>query len=132
MTCKEKTERKVEEKLELWRVEPLIQVLSYFAAQKMYIYVDTLTNALDVITVVDTINNALRDFKSNCIDRVPSEDEIRCPEIDLDKLEQSVNNFNDIIDEFDKRPSEVILFFRRMASKALAYSYTYTKGGNEG
>lgn len=124
----EKKEKKgEEEELELWRVEQLIQVLSYFAAQKVYIYVDSLTNALDVTTAVDTINNALRDYKSNCIDRVSREGEIPCPNIDLDKLELSVKHFNEIIDEFNKRPSDVILFFRRMALKALADSYIYAQ-----
>lgn len=125
-------ESKNEEKMELWRVEQLVQVLSYFAAQKVYIYVDSLTNTLDASTAVDTINNALRDYKSNCIDRVPKQDEIQCPKIDLDKLALSVSNFNSIIDEFDKRPSDVILFLRRMALKALADSYKYGKKQGEG
>ena len=110
---------------EIWKLEPLIDVLAYFAAARNYGYVDALTNALDPATALEALVNALRDFKSSCIDRrVAGEEEAVCPQLDLGKLEQSARYFEDLVSKLGGT-GDLVLLVRRMALRALARSHRY-------
>ena len=112
---------------EIWRLEPLIDVLAYFAAARNYGYVDALTNALDPATALEAMVNAIRDFKSTCIDRRPSSEEAICPTIDLGKLEKSARYFEEVVSSLGGT-GDLVLLVRRIALRALARSHKYRPG----
>lgn len=80
-------------------LDPLIEILAFYAATRNYSYIDRLANALDEVTAYEAVRDSLRDFYSQCIDRedkcveVSENLKIICPDVDLGLLEKSVNEF---------------------------------------
>ena len=109
---------------DLRRLEPLVDILAYFAAARNYGYVDALTNALDPATALDAVVNAVRDFKSSCVDRKPEEEEVRCPKVDLKRLEDSLKYFEESVARLGSG-GELVLLLKRLALRALARSHEF-------
>ncbi len=108
--------------IDIRRLEPLIDILAYFAAARNYGYVDALTNALDPATALEAVVNALRDYKSSCVDRKPEEEEVRCPSLDPKSLENSVRYFEEKVSELGSS-GELVLLLKRISLRALARSH---------
>ena len=109
------------------RLEALVNVLGFFSALRNYGYVDRLGNALDEVTAIEAVKDAIRDFHSLCIDskdkcvetRVDSEEiKFKCPEISPEDL---MNDFNEFLNNIEGKPGDVIVrVTRRIALAALA------------
>lgn len=100
-------------------LEPLVDVLAFYAATRNYGFIDRLAGSLNETTAFEAVIDALRDFYSQCLDR---EDkcvrDVQCPEVDKTALERAV-------DEFKRRirgkPGDVIVKeTRNIALAALA------------
>ncbi|MCE4624520.1 MAG: hypothetical protein F7C35_01465 [Desulfurococcales archaeon] len=96
----------------------IADVLAYFAAKKRYGYVDMLGNALDNIIALEAVKDAIRDFKSSCIDNPGTDEEVVCPPISPEDLERSGQILSAALSKSDTK--ELILMTRRIAVKALA------------
>jgi len=102
-------------------LDPIIEVLAFFASMRKYSYVDMLGNALDKVTALEAVSNAVRDFYSNCLDAPPVrrlEEGVTCPRIDRDSLERSIEAFKAIV--FKSSSGDLVRFVREIALSALA------------
>jgi len=116
----------------LWAI---VDVLAFFAARRNYSYVDALANALDPAVALETVYNAVRDFKSTCIDRrhVPCEGaeagevDARCPEVKPESLDYAVKSFAELTEKLysEGRTSDLTLIYRRLAAEAMGRSLRY-------
>ncbi|MCE4604207.1 MAG: hypothetical protein F7B20_04485 [Aeropyrum sp.] len=111
-------------------LDPLVEVLSYFVAKRNYGYVDILTNALDRITVLEAIINAIRDFEADCASGRPQSEDIRCPEIPPEKLSQSVEEFQSKIEGLSG--AQLMELARSLSLRALARGGMLRKVGTSG
>jgi CRISPR-associated protein Csa5 len=107
--------------------EELIRVLAFFAALRNYGYVDRLGNALDEITAIEAVKDAIRDFHSNCLDsaekcveaKVEGEEvKLKCPDISAEDLMRNLDRF--VEDVKDKSGDVIVKVTRRIALAALA------------
>jgi len=102
-------------------------VLAFFSAMKNYGYVDRLGNALNEITAVEALKDAIRDFHSTCLDspdkcvevKMGSEAlKLKCPEIDVEELHKDLEEF---ITKLSGKSGDVIVKeTRKLALRALA------------
>lgn len=100
-------------------LDPLVDVLALYAATRNYGYVDRLGNALDKITAYEAIRDVLRDFYSQCVDRREKcVDNIKCPEVSPEALEEAVNKFVEEI--MDKSGDVIVEKTRELVLAALA------------
>jgi hypothetical protein len=109
---------------------PLADVLGFFAAARVYGYLDVVGNAIDEVTVLQALEDALRDFKATCIDRRPDPREVGayCPRVSYRQLEEAV--------EAARRAASIgggclVRFTRHLALQALARSYALRLRGEE-
>ena len=103
----------------------IADVLAYFAAKKRYGYVDMIGNALDNIIALEALKDAIRDFKSSCIDNPGSDEEAVCPSIEPEKLDWAGDVLASILAQGDTK--RLILVTREIAVKALARAPRYTR-----
>lgn len=70
----------------------LVKTLAFFAAARNYSYVDRLGNSLSYESVQMALLDALRDFKSTCIDSKPDPSDLGayCPSVEYKRLEEEV------------------------------------------
>ncbi|GAB6148790.1 hypothetical protein JCM10135_13320 [Stetteria hydrogenophila] len=80
-------------------IGPVKDVLAFFAAMRNYGYLDIIGNALEEVTVLEALGNALRDFRSTCIDASAetkarlAREKVVCPNVKPEELENAVNAF---------------------------------------
>jgi len=99
----------------------IVDILAYFAAQKKYGYVDIIGNALDPLLAIDALRDAVRDFKSSCIDQQVPDEEVVCPRLNPWKIDEAVESVVDYIREVgENNRHEFLLLTRELAVKALA------------
>ncbi|MCE4602529.1 MAG: hypothetical protein F7C08_02985 [Desulfurococcales archaeon] len=114
------------------RAEDVIaDILAYFAAKKRYSYVDMLGNALDNIIALEALKDAIRDFKSSCIDHPGTDEEAICPHISAEDLERAAQILSSTLAKSDTK--ELILVTREIYVRALAraprFSHKIQSGG---
>ncbi|MEB3807079.1 MAG: hypothetical protein GSR73_06155 [Desulfurococcales archaeon] len=111
-------------------LNPLIDILAYFAANKNYGYIDVLANALDPITAREALINALRDFEASCKKPQQAQGEVPCPSINPQALEKAVEHVESYLDKPGER---LFSFTRSLALKALARASSFRRiQGGEG
>lgn len=105
-------------------LDPVLDVLAFYAATRNYGYVDRLANAIDEVTAYEAIRDALRDFYSQCVDRrdkcveVTQDFRVLCPEVELGQLERAVSEF---LRRIGGKPGDVVVKeTREIALAALA------------
>ncbi|MCE4628243.1 MAG: hypothetical protein F7C34_03740 [Desulfurococcales archaeon] len=103
----------------------IADVLAYFAAKKRYAYVDMLGNALDNIIALEALKDAIRDFKSSCIDNPGSDDEAVCPSVRPEELERAGEILASTLARSDTK--QLILVTREIAVKALARAPKFSR-----
>ena len=108
----------------------IADVLAYFAAKKRYGYVDMLGNALDSIIALEALKDAIRDFKSSCIDNPGGDEEAVCPSIGAEELERAGEILASTLARSDTK--RLILVTREIAVKALARAPRYTRASQAG
>ena len=96
----------------------IADVLAYFAAKKRYGYVDMIGNALDNIIALEALKDAIRDFKSSCIDNPGTDEDVVCPQVSPVELDRAGQILAAELSKGDTK--ELILLTRRVAVKALA------------
>lgn len=80
-------------------LDPLVDVLAFYAAMRNYGYIDRLSNALSEVAVYEALNDMLRDYYSQCVDReeacveVGRDLKLRCPVVDARALRDSIDEF---------------------------------------
>lgn len=100
-------------------VDTLVDILAYFVAARNYSYVDILSNALDPLTAMEAIINALRDFETSCLKsgQRSEEEEVVCPKIKQEDLEKALR----IAESQIREPGENLFHFtRKIAMRAFA------------
>ena len=122
-------------------LSPVIDIFAFFAAMRNYSYLDILGNALERTTALEALGNAVRDFRSTCLDASPesrhkleAEKEVKCPRIDPEELEKAVNAFNSIMINRE-RSGELVVFLREVYVKALSRASRFkvkSQGGEAG
>ena len=98
--------------------EVFADILAYFAAKRRYSYVDMIGNALDNIIAMEVLKDAIRDFKSSCIDNPEPDPDAICPSISEEELEKAGRILSDTLKKADTK--NLILITREIAVKALA------------
>lgn len=98
-------------------VDTLVDILAYFVAARNYSYVDILSNALDPLTAMEAIINALRDFETSCLKSGQRNEEVICPSIKPSDLEKALR----IAESQIREPGENLFHFtRKIAMRAFA------------
>jgi len=107
-------------------LDPIIDMLAFFAAMRNYSYVDVIGNALERTTVLEALGNAIRDFLATCVQATPEqrkkleeEDKVRCPSISADELQKAIESFNKISYSLEEK-GELIRFLRELYVRSLA------------
>lgn len=104
-------------------LEGIVDILGFLGAQKNYSYIDRLGNSLDEISVMEAVMDALRIYhalcrnKGECIE-IGKGVGIKCPEIDLNNLESSVDFLRRAL--ASRSRIEVIKLSREIAMRAYA------------
>lgn len=118
-------------------IEPIIDVFAFFAATRNYSYLDILGNALETTTALEALGNAIRDFRSTCLDSPPeararfeAEEGVKCPRIDSKALEKAVGDFTRIMAGKEKK-GELVTFLREVYVRALARASRFKVEGGE-
>ena len=121
------------------RLGPIVDILAFFAAMGNYGYLDVLGNALERTTALEALGNALRDFRSTCLDATPhqrrrleSEEGVRCPRVRPNDLEVAVSAFEEVTRE-KERTGELVVLLREVYVRALARAsqFKVREGGGE-
>lgn len=113
---------------------PIKDILAVFAAMRNYGYLDVLGNALERTTALEALGNALRDFRSTCVDspearkRLLEQEGVRCPEVKPEELEEAVAEFRRRL-ESKERAGELVLFLREIYVDALSRASRFKVGG---
>ena len=107
---------------------------SMFAAMRNYGYLDIIGNALERTTALEALGNALRDFRSTCLDASPEarrglekEEGVRCPDISPNDLEKAVSAFRRLLEE-KERSGELVTFLREVYVDALSRASRFKVG----
>lgn len=112
-------------------VDTLVDILAYFVAARNYSYVDILSNALDPLTAMEAIINALRDFETSCLKPGQRNEGVVCPKIRPGDLEKALR----IAESQIKEPGENLFHFtRKIAMRAFARAGKFrveSQGGEE-
>ncbi|NPA96598.1 MAG: hypothetical protein GXO32_03230 [Crenarchaeota archaeon] len=106
-------------------IDVIVDILAFFAAQKRYSYVDMIGNALDKLLAIDALKDAVRDFKSSCIDQTIPDEEVVCPKIGPEEIDNATRWVTDKIRNAETH--EFLLFTRELAVKALARAPRFKK-----
>jgi CRISPR-associated protein Csa5 len=104
-------------------LESLVDILGFLGGQKEYSYIDRLGNSLDEISIMEAVMDALRVYHTLCRNggkcvKIDESVGIRCPEVDLNNLESSVDFLRRIL--ASKSRIEVIKLSREIAMRAYA------------
>jgi len=110
-------------------IDVIVNILAFFAAQKKYSYVDMIGNALDKLLAIDALKDAVRDFKSSCIDQAIPDEEVVCPNLDPKEIDYATRWVADKIRNADTH--EFLLLTRELAVKALARAPRFKKEKSE-
>lgn len=111
-----------------------MEVLAYFAANRNYSYVDGIANALDGLTAIEVLNNAVRDFISECIHKQRGggserEGKVSCPGFSSEDLRRLAGELRDLEEAISSaRGGELVLFLRRLAGAAYSRSLELLAG----
>ncbi len=112
-------------------IDPIIDILAFFAAMKSYGYLDALGNALERVTALEALGNALRDFLTTCInttveakEKLEREEGVKCPTVNAKDLEKAMESFNKITIALEER-GELVTFLREVYVKALSRSLKF-------
>ena len=104
-------------------LDPIAEILAFFAATRNYGYVDTMANALDASTALEALNSALRDYDSACL--APERPDPRelgawCPLLgrDAEMISRAVEVFASRVPRLDT--ACLVLLLRRLAARAYA------------
>ncbi|BAN89820.1 hypothetical protein [Aeropyrum camini] len=112
-------------------LQPIVDILAFFAAARQYGYVDILANALDPLTAKEALINAIRDYKSVCSksDYVERSDgvKVKCPKVDPSTLEAAVGWLDKELGS--RSPSKILDLTRTLALRALARSEVFKVPG---
>lgn len=103
--------------------EPIIQVLAFLGVQKDYSYIDRLGNALDEVSILESVRDALRAYHATCGEKeecieVREGVGIKCPNINWEELEKSINALAAMLST--KSRPEIVRLSRELATKAYA------------
>ncbi len=105
--------------------EHVIEVLSFLGATGDYSYLDRLGNAIDEISVLEALRDAIRAYYTNCLrERVCIEYDrenklgVLCPEFKSEELEQVISHITAKISKASR--VEIIKLSRELALKAYA------------
>ncbi|ADG91077.1 hypothetical protein [Thermosphaera aggregans] len=98
--------------------EPIVSILAYLGSQKDYSYIDRLGNAIDEISIMEALRDAVRSFITIC-----EKPESKCPSIDFQELDKSLNTLLAVISS--KPREQVIKMARELSLKAYAKIKTF-------
>ena len=104
----------------------IIDILAFLGALRNYSYIDRLGNAIDELSIYESISEAIRTFYSICgrnekkdiCVKISDELKIKCPEIKYDKLIKATDMISKEINT--KSRAEIIKLARELALKAYA------------
>jgi len=109
------------------RVEVVIEVLSFLGALGDYSYLDRLGNAIDEVSVLEALRDAIRAYHTNCLEgKVCVEYDrekklgVLCPDIKPEELASAVSQLADRISRAEIRRVDLIRMSREIALKAYA------------
>jgi CRISPR-associated protein Csa5 len=93
--------------------EPIIDILAYLGSQRDYSYIDRLGNAIDEISIMEAVRDAVRSFYTLC-----EKPESNCPSIDPQELEKSINA---LVATINTKPrDQIVKLARELSLKAYA------------
>jgi CRISPR-associated protein Csa5 len=105
--------------------ERIIDILSFLGALGDYSYLDRLGNAIDEVSVLEALRDAIRAYYTNCLDvnkcKVYDRDQgvgVLCPEIKPEELEETVSQIVGKISRISR--VELIKLSRELALRAYA------------
>ena len=109
------------------KFKPIIDILAFLGSQKYYSYIDRLGNALDEISILEAINDAIRDFYSMCGSK-----QTECPQIDSGKLQDAVKELTDMIQDSEKSTRfQVLQFARELSLNSYAHIKNFVPSKKE-
>ncbi|MGC8987947.1 hypothetical protein [Infirmifilum sp.] len=103
----------------------IIEILAFLGAVGDYSYIDRIGNAIDEVTLMESVRDAIRAYYTNCLEEakcVVYDKEknlgVQCPSIDRDSIEKAVSA---MLDKLSKSTRvEMIKLSREIALKAYA------------
>jgi len=105
--------------------EQIIEVLSFLGSTGDYSYLDRLGNAIDEISILEALRDAIRAYYTNCLDKRAcmeydreSRIGVLCPELKPEDLEQVVSQITAKLGKASR--VEIIKLSRELALKAYA------------
>jgi len=105
--------------------EQIIEVLSFLGSTGDYSYLDRLGNAIDEISILEALRDAIRAYYTNCLDKRAcieydreSKIGVLCPEFKPEDLEQVVSQITAKLGKASR--VEIIKLSRELALKAYA------------
>lgn len=105
--------------------ERIIDILSFLGALGDYSYLDRLGNAIDEVSVLEALRDAIRAYYTNCLNvdkcKVYDRDKgvgVFCPEIKPEELEETVSQVVSKISRISR--VELIKLSRELALRAYA------------
>ena len=112
-------------KIEIEKIHELIEVLSFMGATGDYSYLDRLGNAIDEISFLEALRDAIRAYYTNCLkERICVEYDrenklgVLCPEIKPEKLEEAISHINEKLRGASR--IDIVKISREIALKAYA------------
>jgi len=104
-------------------LDEFVKLLGFLGALRDYSYIDRVGNAIDEVTLLEALKDAVRAYFTNCIDQKDACIQydagvgVKCPEIQPEDLERAVAI---AIGESKKSRIDLSRFSRSMALKAYA------------
>lgn len=101
----------------------VVEILAFLGAQKDYSYIDRLGNALDEISIMEAIRDAIRAYYALCREGPGSVDLgggkiVKCPQVSDADLEKAVNTLASML---QNRPrTEIVKLARELSMRAYA------------
>jgi len=104
-------------------LEALIEVLSFLGATGDYSYLDRLGNAIDEVSILEAIRDAIRAYYTNCLEKRECIEYNRkqklgvlCPELKFEELERAISFITTKLSKSTR--VEIIKLSRELALKA--------------